>query len=150
MIQLHVTTIVSYMAESSKRDTTGLTKDAGWEVGVRTTVPAPIDAVGSCLVGGGIDVWLGTVSLPTERGGRYATKEGTTGEVRTYTGGHRIRLTWQPRGVKHASMLQLTLREAATGTTIAFHHDKLRDRDERWDMLGHWKAVAADLHAHFA
>jgi uncharacterized protein YndB with AHSA1/START domain len=129
----------------------GLTKDAGWEVGVRTTVAAPLATVWSYLLGDGLPVWLGHIdTLPTEKGASYVTSDGVAGTIRSYTEGLRIRLGWQPDDWPHDTILQLTIRESATGTTIAFHHEHLADREERRMMLGHWKNVAAALDAHFA
>jgi uncharacterized protein YndB with AHSA1/START domain len=132
------------MATESK-DTTGLTKDAGWEVGVRKTVAAPLPVVWKFLVGDGLPLWLGEGTLPTEKGASYQTADGVRGQVRSYTDGLRVRLTWQPEDWPHDTTLQVTVKESAGGTTIGFHHDQLADRDERRMMLGHWKNVVADL-----
>ncbi|MGO4689958.1 SRPBCC domain-containing protein [Glaciibacter sp. 2TAF33] len=126
-------------------ETTGKTKDAGWEVGVRKTVSAPVSAVWEFLVGDGLPLWLGEGALPTEKGASYQTADGVRGQVRGYTAGVRVRLTWQPEDWPHDTTLQVTVKEAAGGTTIGFHHDQLADRDERRMMLGHWKNVVADL-----
>jgi len=132
-------------------ETTGLTKDAGWELGVRTTVPAPLPVVWEYLLGEGLPIWLGDIeALPTEKGAEYSTKDGVHGSVRGYTKHVRVRVGWKPDDWPHDSTLQLTVKEAASGTTIAIHHEKLADRDERKMMLGHWKNVAAAFDAHFA
>lgn len=127
-------------------ETTGLTKDAGWEVGVRTTVASPIEAVWEYLLGEGLKVWLGDIdALPTEKGESFQTRDGVRGVIRGRTEGLRVRLGWQPEDWSHDTTLQLSIKEAATGTTIGLHHEKLADREERKMMLGHWKAVAARL-----
>ena len=132
-------------------DTTGLTKDAGWEMGVRQTVAAPLPAVWGFLLGEGLPVWLGEIdALPTEKGAGYATADGVRGSIRSFTEGLRIRLSWQPDDWPHDTTLQVTVKESATGTTIGFHHEKLADREERKMMLGHWKNVAAAIEKHFA
>lgn len=131
-------------------DTTGLTKDAGWEVGVRQTVPAPIDAVWDYLLGEGLPLWLGDIdALPTQKGETYETRDGVRGTLRSRTDGLRIRLGWRPRGLDHETVLQVTVKEAASGTTIGFHHEKLANREERKAMLGRWKDVAAQLERRF-
>lgn len=132
-------------------DTTGKTKDAGWELGVRTTVPAPLDTVWAWLVGEGLPVWLGDLAeLPTEVGAAYATADGVRGTIRGRTEGVRVRLGWHPDDWPHDTTLQLTVKESPTGTTIGIHHEKLADREERKLMLGHWKNVAAAFDHHFA
>jgi uncharacterized protein YndB with AHSA1/START domain len=125
----------------------GKTKDAGWEVGVRTTVAAPAPVVWAFLLGDGLPLWLGNTKLTLEKGSSYATDDDISGTILSYTEGLRIRLTWQPGEWNHDSTLQLTVREAATGTTVAFHQERLSGREERKIMLGHWKDVVAELEA---
>jgi uncharacterized protein YndB with AHSA1/START domain len=132
-------------------DTTGLTKDAGWEMGVRQTVAAPLPVVWAFLLGDGLPVWLGEIAaLPTEKGAAYQTADGLRGSIRSFTDNIRVRLTWRPDDWPHDTLLQVTVKESATGTTIGFHHDHLADRDERRMMLGHWKNVAAAIEKHFS
>ena len=125
--------------------TTGKTKDAGWEVGVRRTVAAPIEVVWGFLLGQGLPLWLGRAKLTLEKGAPYATDDEISGRILSYTEGTRIRLSWQPSEWDHDSTLQLTVREAETGTTIGFHQEKLSGREERKIMLGHWKDVVQQL-----
>ena len=123
-------------------DTTGKTKDAGWEVGVRATVPATGQRVWQFLLGDGLPLWLGDIDdLPTEKGANYTTRDGVTGTIKGYIDGYRIRLSWHPSDWPHDTTLQLTVKQAATGTTIAIHQERLADREERKLMLGHWKSV---------
>ena len=126
-------------------DTTGLTRDAGWEVGVRTTVPASGAIVWDYLTGPGLPLWLGETTLPTEKNAVYETDDGVRGRLISRTEGVRLRLSWRPADWPHDTTLQLSVRAAATGTTIAVHHERLADRDERRMMLGHWKTVVAEL-----
>ena len=136
---------------SDSPDTTGLTKDAGWEMGVRQTVAAPLPAVWQFLLGDGLQLWLGEIGeLPVEKGAAYATADGVRGSIRSFTDLQRVRLSWQPDDWPHDTILQVTVKESATGTTIGFHHEKLADREERKMMLGHWKNVAAAIEKHFA
>lgn len=130
-------------------DTTGKTKDAGWEVGVRQTVAASSEVVWAFLVGEGLPLWLGETTLPQAKGEPYQTADGVVGEVRAYTEGAKVRLTWHPDDWPHDSTLQVSVKEAAGGTTIGIHHERLADREERRMMLGHWKNVAAHLAAAF-
>ena len=124
---------------------TGLTKDAGWQVGVRTTVPADASTVWDYLLGAGLPLWLGETTLPSQTNAVYETDDGVRGRLISRTEGTRLRLSWRPDDWPHDTTLQLSLRSAATGTTIALHHERLADRDERRMMLGHWKTVIAEL-----
>ena len=126
-------------------DTTGLTKDAGWQVGVRTTVPVDAATVWQYLLGAGLPLWLGETTIPSQANAVYETDDGVRGRLISRTEGTRLRLSWRPDDWPHDTTLQLSLRAAATGTTIAVHHERLADRDERRMMLGHWKTVIAEL-----
>lgn len=128
---------------------TGKTKDAGWEVGVRQTVAASSDVVWEFLLGEGLPLWLGETTLPHTKGEAYRTADGIVGEVRAFTEGTKVRVTWQPDDWPHETTLQVSVKEAAGGTTIVLHHERLADREERRMMLGHWKNVAAHLAAAF-
>ena len=66
-------------------DAAGLTKDAGWDVGVRETVSTALPVVWEFLLGDGLALWLGETTLPHEKGGSYRTADGVAGEVRAYT-----------------------------------------------------------------
>ena len=123
----------------------GLTKDVGWNLGVRRTVAAPTEAVWDHLLGDGLATWLGDAPLPKEPGTTYETADGTTGQLRTRTEHRRLRLTWRPRGWEHDSTLQVTLIPAVRGTTIAFHQERLADADERRHLLRHWTGVVERL-----
>lgn len=130
--------------------TTGKTQDAGWELGVRTTVSAALPEVWGYLLGEGLLVWLGEIdALPTQKGAAYETRDGVVGTVLGYKEHSRVRLGWKPDDWPHDATLQLTVKEAATGTTIGIHQEKLADREERKLMLGHWKNVAANFDMHF-
>jgi len=133
------------MANSRVPTPTGQTKDAGWEVGVRHTVAAPIGEVWTFLLGAGLPLWLGTTTLTLEKGAAFQTDDDVSGTILSYTDGLRIRLSWQPGEWNHDSTLQLTVKEAAAGTTIAFHQERLTGREERKIMLGHWKDVVQEL-----
>ena len=138
-------------ANKRSAETPGKTRDAGWELGVRITVPAPLAAVWAYLMGEGLPMWLGDIAaLPTEKGAQFRTADGVNGVVRSVTDRMRLRISWQPEDWPHDTTLQVTVKEAATGTTIGIHHEKLADREERRMMLGHWKNVAAALDAHFS
>jgi len=134
----------------STPSTVGKTKDAGWEVGVRRTVPSPLEEVWDFLLEDGLPLWLGRTTLVLEKGAEYQTDDDIRGRVLGYTPGFRIRLTWQPGEWDHDSTLQLTVREAETGTTIAFHQERLSGREERKIMLGHWKEVVEEIAAGLA
>lgn len=130
-------------------DSTRRTNDKGWEVGVRETVNALLPAVWQFLIGDGVSLWLGETTLLLDTGATYQTTDGVRGEVRSCTPNAKIRITWWPEDWPHDTLLQVTVREATTGTTIGFHHEQLADRDERKMMLGHWKNVIGAIASRF-
>ena len=136
------------MSESKK--TTGHT-DAGWDVGVRKTVAAPVPDVWAYITGKGLPMWLGEITeLPTKKGVRYSTSDGVRGTIRGYVEQKFIKLTWKPEDWPHETMLEITLTKAGAGTTVGIHHSELADREERRMMVGHWHRVADSLVEHFA
>ena len=118
---------------------TGLTKDAGWEIGVsRTFATTPDEAWRTVTGREGLAAWLGTGSLPTEPGEPYETPDGTTGEIRSYRPGDRLRLTWRPDGWTHDSTVQLAVTATGPNTVVRFHHERLANQSEREAMRDHW------------
>jgi uncharacterized protein YndB with AHSA1/START domain len=79
---------------------TGLTQDAGWEIGVSRTLPTSLTETWDVVVDGpGLARWLGEGAvLPDEVGGPYRTDDGAEGELRSLRPLERVRLTWQPDG----------------------------------------------------
>jgi len=124
-----VTIIVGYMAKATG-DTTGLTKDVGWEMGARRTVAADLDTVWAYLTGPGLRSWLGADELPP---------------MRSRTEKLRLRFDWTPPGTTRPTLLQLTLQKTRTGTTIAFHQEQLTGREQRKELLTHWHGVLERL-----
>jgi uncharacterized protein YndB with AHSA1/START domain len=119
---------------------------AGWDVGVKQTVPGSRKAVWAFLVGDGLPLWLGkTTTLPLVKGAAYETDDDITGRVLSVQPGVDLRLSWRPGEWNHDSTLQLSLKEADGATTVSFHQQKLTSRDERTMMVGRWKGVASEL-----
>ncbi|MFI5527357.1 SRPBCC domain-containing protein [Kitasatospora sp. NPDC051853] len=118
---------------------TGLTKDAGWEIGVSRTLPHPVPLVWDFVSGPeGLALWLGPgAALEPGRGTPYRTDEGVTGEVRGYRPGERIRVTHGPTTV------QVAVVPVGDGsrTVLRFHQERLADAGQRERQRAHWKAV---------
>ncbi|MET9731187.1 SRPBCC domain-containing protein [Streptomyces sp. NPDC006458] len=124
---------------------TGLTKDAGWEIGVSRTLPHPPAAVWDLVSGPeGLALWLGAgADLRPERGAVYRTADGIRGEVRGHRPGERIRLT------HGTSTVQLTVSPAGDGTkaVLRFHEEHLRSAEEREARRAHWRRVLDEIAA---
>lgn len=131
---------------------TGLTQDAGWEIGVSGTLPLPSDVVWSFLSGPeGLVLWLGPgATLEGEPGSAYETADGTVGEVRSYRPGDRIRITWRPVGWSHDTTVQVALSPArgdSRKTVLRFHQERLASAAERERQRAHWRAVLGSVRA---
>ncbi len=125
----------------------GKTKDAGWQIGVSVTLDRPIADVWALLTSTrGISIWLGDdVAFAGSTGERYATSDGTVGELRSFHPEDRIRLTWQPHDWDHATTVQLAVRSSGQRTRLTLHQERLADADERERQRAHWKRVATEL-----
>jgi uncharacterized protein YndB with AHSA1/START domain len=126
--------------------TTGLTKDAGWQIGVSRTYPVAPERAWDVLVGEGLPVWLGegvVLSSDVAPGTPYRTAEGAAGELRSFRPLDRVRLTWRPAGSDHETTVQVVVRPSAsgTGTSVRFHQERMKDEAERNAMRDHWREV---------
>ncbi|MER5475700.1 SRPBCC domain-containing protein [Streptomyces sp. NPDC002734] len=124
---------------------TGLTRDAGWQIGVSRTLPHPVDAVWEFVSGpDGVALWLGSGAVLTpERGAPYRTADGVTGEVRGYRPADRIRVT------HGTTTVQIALSPAADGarTTLRLHQEHLASAEERERRRAHWQHVMEQVAA---
>ena len=126
----------------------GLTRDAGWQIGVSRTLDHPPAEVWAFLTSpGGLDLWLGPgVEALGGAGQVYRTAGGTTGEVRSLRAEDRIRLTWRPRDRDHDSTVQVAVTPAGPGRTVLrFHQERLADAAERTRQRAHWQAVVVSV-----
>lgn len=131
-----------------KRVQTGKTKTQGWEFGLRRTFPISAEKAWEVLfTQPGLGYWLGEGVEPEkfQPGEAYTTKDGTTGDIRSYANGSMIRMTWRPVDWDFSSTLQVRVVPVKTGTTISFHHEKLETGDQREAMRLHWSAVMDKL-----
>jgi uncharacterized protein YndB with AHSA1/START domain len=128
---------------------TGLTKDAGWEIGVSRTVAAPPERVWRVLTSArGLGVWLGPgARLPKTKGSHYETSDGISGEVRSFRPLDRVRITWRPTGWQHDSTVQVAISKSRHGakTTVRFHQERLRSAAEREQQRAYWRQALERL-----
>ncbi len=126
----------------------GLTKDQGWQIGVRRTLPIkPVEAWMLLMSPQGLKIWLGTGVTEFKKGDVYQTNEGTTGDIRSFDAGRMIRLRWQPAGWDFESTVQVRVLPAKRGTTLSFHHERLQDAEQREKMRTHWLNMINQLDA---
>jgi len=121
---------------------TGLTNDAGWEIGVSRTFDRSVDEAWQIVAGPeGLARWLGTDALPTDPGSAYETPDGTTGQIRSYRPGDRLRLTWRPQDWDHDSTVQVAVSATGRKAVVRFHQERLANEPERNHMRDHWRAA---------
>lgn len=126
----------------------GQTADQGFEVGVHKTLPVERDELWEFLLSRqGLKLWLGTLEeLILERKQPYKTAEDTEGEVRTFKESEFIRMTWQPRGRRTPTTLQIRMNSTGENKTrFSFHHEKLEDPKDREAMRDHWRDVTEKI-----
>lgn len=122
----------------------GKTKDVGFEIGVRKTIPVSPDEAWNYLFSkDGVKLWLGelTPSMGLETGKQYQTSTGVAGTVKVLKHLSHIRLTWRKKDWSNTSTLQIRVIQARTGTTISFHQECLLDSEQREAMKLHWTEV---------
>ncbi len=108
---------------------TGQTKNAGWQVGARRTLPLELDQAWDLLtLPRWLHRWSGLTVLDT---GDPA--------VRSLTARCVVRVR-TPQ-----SLVQLRLLPAASGTTVAFHEEHLPDEQARSRRKDHWAQLLDDL-----
>ncbi|HZO26779.1 MAG TPA: SRPBCC domain-containing protein [Chloroflexota bacterium] len=130
----------------STRRPVGQTAGSGFQIGVRKTLPFTPDEIWSAVLSPeGTGVWLGG-PVEIAEAMTYRLEDGTTGTIRVYTPGSHIRLTWQPAGWTQASVIQIRVIPAKTGTTLSFHREQLAGPAERAAMKERWDRVIARLY----
>ena len=129
---------------------TGVTKDAGVQIGVRRTVPSdPARTWTYLLSPEGRALWLGNApAMEWRKGAEFETADGTTGRVSVFAPPQHLRITWQPRGWDRPSRVQLRCLPAGGGrTTIAFHQEMLEDVYIRELMRRRWTEALGNIEA---
>ncbi len=108
---------------------TGQTKDAGWQVGARRTLPLELDEAWELLTAPPwLHRWSGLTALAAPDSSVRSLAAPQLARVRT----------------PH-SLVQLRLLAAARGTTVAFHEDHLPDERTRSQRKHHWAKLLDDL-----
>ncbi len=126
----------------------GETADAGFQVGVQKTLAMGRSALWHFLMSvEGLRLWLGEVdeAIPMDAGVDYHTNDGTRGQIRTLRENERIRLTWQPSDWSAPSTLQIYFEDKGDKTALRFHHEKLKDAEQREEMKQHWRSVLTSI-----
>lgn len=102
----------------------GLTKDAGWQFGIRKSVPLNINEVWELLFSEDIiQHWI-----------KHATREFSTFKQFSH-----IRTKWKLKEWANEAALQMRLLSNKDKTVIAFHIDKLLNETQRSETKSYWE-----------
>jgi hypothetical protein len=113
----------------------GLTKDTGWQAGLRRTISAPAEVVWELLLSpAGIEIWLGEGDpFPFEQGSSYQLRDGTTGEIKVLRLGSHWRITRKPLDPAYTrpSTMQIRIINKDDRCVLAFHEEHLPNEQKR-------------------
>ena len=127
----------------------GLTHDAGWELDVRRTLPAPPSEIWQRLLAEWLPQWLGVESVPQMVGAPVRRGGRVHGRVIGCHVGRRVRLRWTPDTLDHETVFQVTLQEVPESfghaTILETHQERLLGAAERQGLLDHWNLVLDDV-----
>lgn len=128
---------------TSGKKPVGLTTSQGWETGIRRTFAiTPGEAWEMLFTQPILGSWLDSnADIPFEKSNSYTTRSGITIQVTSVTTGKVIRMKWQQAPDTNTSTLQIRVIPSKEKTIIAFHHEWLKDGEERLKMNDYWKRV---------
>jgi uncharacterized protein YndB with AHSA1/START domain len=119
----------------------GLTKDVGYQMGIRRTLPVPPAEAWDFLMSEGVlKIWLGAVRN-FEPGKEFETAEGISGKVTVFKPHSHLRMKWKEASWASPATLQIRTIPKGKRTTFSFHMEKLRDDERRQEMLRKWQTV---------
>ena len=75
--------------------------------------------------------------------------DGATGEVRVFSPGSHLRVTWHPPGWPRASTIQLRVIPKGNRTVVAFHQEHLPSAEARTERRAHYKTSLDKLEGIF-
>lgn len=120
----------------------GKTKDVGFEFGIRRTFDiAPEKAWQLLFSLEGLGIWLGKLNTYPELKQKYITAEGREVYIRIWKMHSHIRLDWKQPAWENLSRIQVRVIPNKGKSTISFHHEKLRDAEQRVEVSKYWNEV---------
>ncbi|MDK2980660.1 MAG: hypothetical protein PWQ55_1007 [Chloroflexota bacterium] len=128
-------------------DTIGLTRDSGWQVGVRKTLPIDPEKAWRFLLSDEIvRIWLGAPPpMALQPGAAFSLPDGTQVAVTVLKPGSHLRLRFQPREYLRAAIIQVRIIPSGQNTVFAFHQEQLPDRFARQDRKYHFQQALDDF-----
>ncbi|RPI44950.1 MAG: ATPase [Bacteroidetes bacterium] len=127
---------------------TGQTQDAGFQVGVRKTVPGKFQDIWDFLFSDrGLSLWLGPID-PDDLVIRkeFSLGNSVTVKITVFEPYSHLRMSWKKNDWPNSSRLQL--RVMASGdekSVIAFHQEMLTGPEQREEMKDYWDNILSRL-----
>lgn len=125
--------------------TTGRSRDAGWQLSVRRTLPLRADDAWDRLHEAWLPEWTGADRVPLLVGAPVRRDDVHIGRVIGCHVGRRLRLRWAPEGITHETVLQATVLESGDGTALALHQEQLCGPEEQRRLLEEWTGALEAL-----
>lgn len=134
------------MTKKNKRPI-GLTRDTGFQIGVRRTLPIRLEEAWRLLLSEeGLKIWLGAiVNSKLSEGAHYQLSDGTRGEIRVFSPDSHLRMTWHPVDWPSSSTIQVRVIPKGDRTVVAFHQEHLPGTREREARRDHFRTVLSKL-----
>lgn len=128
-------------------DQVGLTKDSGWQVGVRKTLPiAPEKAWDFLLSKDIVRLWLGEVPpVHFQCGSMFKLSDKTEVKITMLKPNSHLRFSLHAPGTEQPSVIQVRTIPSGENTVFAFHQEQLPDREARQDRKYYYQQVLDDL-----
>lgn len=124
----------------------GLTKDVGWQFGLRKTFPCSQEYLWDFMFSDkGLKIWLGEPKEELEIKKAYKTTEGIEGLVRVFTPYSHIRMNWKKKNWENISTVQVRVIGNKEKATISFHQEKLLDNNQREEMNLYWNKKMTEI-----
>ena len=127
----------------------GLTKDSGWQIGLRRTLSIPAEILWEFLLSPtGIETWLGKGDpFEFQAGIKYLLDDGTKGEIKVFLPGSHWRITRLPPDKTYSkpSTIQIRIMPKDNRCVLAFHEEHLPDEVSRISRKIHFLAVIENL-----
>jgi hypothetical protein len=127
----------------------GLTKDTGWQIGVRRTLAVNSQRLWDFMTSTkGIQLWLGPGEIFSfMEGVVYQLEDGTTGELRVIQTHSHWRITRRPPDPTYdrPSTMQIRVIPKGEKTILAFHEEHLPTEDQREARKVHYLGVVEHI-----
>jgi uncharacterized protein YndB with AHSA1/START domain len=125
----------------------GLTKDVGFQFGVRRTLNCNLEKVWDYLLSKpGLEIWLGEIDPSALVLNEPFTVPGEAKcMITVLKPNSHLRMKWQPLICENFTTLQLRVIPAGDGCTISMHTEQLDNEHHREKMKTHWTKVLNQL-----